>query len=93
MLQLNGEGDPTGIGLGFSMLRATQKNPFKPLFTPPPENVPKSNAAAHNQKLYEQEIKRIWYSQRSSLVDHGKELNQSCNRSIMSTRQQIMNCI
>ena len=39
MLQLNGEGDPTGIGLGFSMLRATQKNPFKPLFTPPPENV------------------------------------------------------
>lgn len=72
MLQLNGEGDPTGIGLGFSMLRATQKNPFKPLFTPPPENVPKSNAAAHNQKLYEQEIKRIWYSQRSSLVDHGE---------------------
>lgn len=71
MLQLNGEGDPSGIGLGYSMLRATQKNPFKPLFPPPPEIVPKSNAAAHNQKLYEQEIKRIWYSQRSSLVDHG----------------------
>ncbi|RCK55892.1 Transcription initiation factor TFIID subunit 1 [Candida viswanathii] len=66
MLQLNGEGDPTGIGLGFSMLRATQKNPFKPF-----------NAAAHNQKLYEQEIKRIWYSQRSSLPNDHEQFVKS----------------
>ena len=75
MLQLNGEGDPTGIGLGYSMLRASQKNPFKPKFPPPPEVVPKSNSAAYNQKLYEQEINRIWYSQRSSLVDHGPDFD------------------
>lgn len=74
MLQLNGEGDPSGIGLGYSMLRATQKNPFKPLFPPPPEAVPKSNAAAYNQKLYEQEIKRIWYSQRTSLVESYEQI-------------------
>ncbi|KAG5417488.1 hypothetical protein I9W82_005123 [Candida metapsilosis] len=74
MLQLNGEGDPSGIGLGYSMLKATQKTPFKPLFPPPPEVVPKSNAAAHNQKLYEQEIKRIWYSQRSSLVEGSEQI-------------------
>ncbi|EGW35163.1 uncharacterized protein SPAPADRAFT_146108 [Spathaspora passalidarum NRRL Y-27907] len=75
MLQLNGEGDPSGIGLGYSFLRSTQKNGFKPLFPPPPENVSKTNTAAHQQKLYEQEIKRIWYSQRGSLVDHGPGFN------------------
>ncbi|ODV77932.1 uncharacterized protein CANTADRAFT_32003, partial [Suhomyces tanzawaensis NRRL Y-17324] len=75
MLQLNGDGDPTGIGLGFSFLRATQKNGFKPLFAPVKENVPKNNTAAYQQKLYEAEIKRIWYSQRSSLVDHGPDFN------------------
>lgn len=71
MLQLNGEGDPSGIGLGYSMLRATQRNPFCPLFAPTKSNTPKNNSAAHQQRLYEAEIKRIWYSQRSSLVDHG----------------------
>lgn len=71
MLQLNGEGDPTGIGLGFSFLRSTQKNGFHPLFAPSRKELPKSNTALQQQKLYEGEIKRIWYSQRSSLVDHG----------------------
>lgn len=71
MLLLNGEGDPTGNGLGFSLIRATQRNGFQPLFAPPKENAPKTNTAAYVQKLYDQEIKRIWYSQRSSLVDHG----------------------
>jgi len=71
MLLLNGEGDPTGNGLGFSLIRATQKNGFRPMFPPPPESVPKTNTAAYVQKLYDAEIKRIWYSQRSSLVDHG----------------------
>ncbi|KAK6456793.1 uncharacterized protein RJT20DRAFT_116613 [Scheffersomyces xylosifermentans] len=75
MLQLNGEGDPTGIGLGYSFLRSTQKNGFKPLFAPVKENVPKNNTAAYQQRLYEAEVKRIWYSQRSSLVDHGPDFN------------------
>ncbi|KAG7194691.1 uncharacterized protein KQ657_004368 [Scheffersomyces spartinae] len=69
MLQLNGEGDPTGIGLGYSFLRATQKSSFTPLFAPKRENVPKNTSAAYQQKLYEHEIKRIWYEQRRSLAD------------------------
>lgn len=68
MLQLNGEGDPTGIGLGFSFLRATQKHGFKPLIPPPKENVPKNATAAYQQKLFENEVSRIWYGQRSSLT-------------------------
>ncbi|CUM63911.1 uncharacterized protein PRCAT00001499001 [Priceomyces carsonii] len=75
MLQLNGEGDPSGIGLGYSFLRATQKNNFKPLFPPPKEHVPKNSTAAYQQKLYDAEIKRIWYSQRRSLVDHGPDFD------------------
>ncbi|KAK6460658.1 hypothetical protein DFJ63DRAFT_289916 [Scheffersomyces coipomensis] len=75
MLQLNGEGDPSGIGLGYSLLRSTQKNGFKPMFPPPKEKIPKVNTAAYQQKLYEAEVKRIWYSQRSSLVDHGSDFN------------------
>ncbi|OBA22631.1 hypothetical protein METBIDRAFT_164164 [Metschnikowia bicuspidata var. bicuspidata NRRL YB-4993] len=68
MLQLNGEGDPTGIGLGFSFLRATQKHGFKPLIPPPKDTVPKNTTASYQQKLYENEISRIWYGQRSSLT-------------------------
>lgn len=68
MLQLNGEGDPTGIGLGFSLLRATQKHGFKPLVPPPRELVPKNTTLAWHQKLYEEEVNRIWYAQRSSLT-------------------------
>lgn len=73
MLQLNGEGDNSGIGLGFSFLRATQKHGFKPLFPPPKESVPKNTTAAYQQKLYENEISRIWYSQRSSLTVDNRE--------------------
>lgn len=71
MLQLVGEGDPTGIGIGFSFMRATQRQPFQPLHPPPKELMPKNNTAAYQQKLYDAEIKRIWYTQRKSLVDHG----------------------
>ncbi|EGV60413.1 hypothetical protein PSN45_001820 [Yamadazyma tenuis] len=75
MLQLNGEGDPTGIGIGYSFLKTSQKSSFSPLFPPPKENVPKSNQAAYQARLYEEEITRIWYTQRKSLtVDRGKSL-------------------
>lgn len=73
MLQLNGEGDPSGIGLGFSFLRATQKHGFKPLHPPPREQVPKNTTASYQQKLYENEISRIWYAQRSSLTVDNRE--------------------
>lgn len=73
MLQLNGEGDPSGIGLGFSLLRATQKHGFKPLIPPPKETVPKNTTASYQQRLYENEISRIWYAQRSSLTVDNRE--------------------
>lgn len=73
MLQLNGEGDPSGIGLGFSLLRATQKHGFRPLVPPPKESVPKNTTALYQQKLYEAEISRIWYAQRSSLTADNRE--------------------
>lgn len=68
MLQLNGEGDPSGIGLGFSLIRASQKHGFKPLIPPPKDSIPKVTNASYQQKLYENEISRIWYAQRSSLT-------------------------
>lgn len=68
MLQLNGEGDPSGIGLGFSLLRATQKHGFRPLIPPPKESVPKNTTASYQMRLYEAEVSRIWYAQRSSLT-------------------------
>lgn len=73
MLQLNGEGDPTGIGIGFSLLKTSQKSAFQPFFPPPKANVPKSNQAAYQQKLYDQEVSRIWYTQKKSLTGN---LNQ-----------------
>lgn len=68
MLQLNGEGDPTGIGIGYSFLKTSQKSSFTPYFPPPKENVPKSNQAAYQQRLYEVEVNRIWLVQRKSLT-------------------------
>lgn len=73
MLQLNGEGDPSGIGLGFSLLRATQRHGFRPLFPPPKESVPKNTTASYQQRLYEAEVSRIWYAQRSSLTVDNRE--------------------
>lgn len=73
MLQLNGEGDPSGIGLGFSLLRATQKHGFRPLIPPPKDTVPKNTTASYQQRLYENEISRIWYAQRSSLTVDNRE--------------------
>ena len=77
MLQLNGEGDHTGIGIGFSLLRTSQKHTFSPLFAPPKENVPKSNQASYQQRLYEEEVSRIWYSQRRSLTVDANELKHN----------------
>lgn len=77
MLQLNGEGDPTGIGLGFSFLKTSQKSAFTPFYPPPKENVPKSNQAAYQQRIYDEEIARIWYSQRKSLTVDPNQANRS----------------
>ncbi|CAH2350872.1 transcription initiation factor TFIID subunit 1 [[Candida] railenensis] len=83
-LQLNGEGDPTGVGLGFSFLRATQKNTFQPLFGKEdaangPTASSKPLTAAQSQKIYEDEVSRIWYSQRRSLTVENSNENHNLN--------------
>ena len=64
-LQLNGDGDPSGIGIGFLLLRATQKSTFSPLFGKEPDG---PRTAAQLQKIYDDEISRIWYAQRRLLT-------------------------
>lgn len=76
MLQLYGEGDPTGRGEGFSFIRTSMKGGFKvagesvndTLESEKP--IPKGAHAynvAKQQKAYEDEIARIWNAQRTTL--------------------------
>src|SRR5271154_1985934 len=74
MLKLNGEGDPTGIGEGFNFIKISMKGGFKPSGEPstPAEPVEKgkegrSYNVARQQKAYEDEITRIWNTQKTSL--------------------------
>ena len=72
MLQLHGEGDPTGSGLGFSFLKVSMKGGFKPLGESVEDklnaknNGHNYNVAAQN-KAYEDTIQRIWGAQKASL--------------------------
>lgn len=92
MLQLTGEGDPTGIGIGFSFLKTSQKSAFTPFYPPPKENVPKSSQAAYQQRIYDEEINRIWYTQRKSLtVDGaGRSLGQIYNEYKPVDHQKVL---
>lgn len=83
MLQLHGEGEPTGCGEGISFLRTSMKGGFKSFdddeassaATPatPSSNVGGSVKKGHSysvaaqQKAYDEEIKKIWDKQVGSL--------------------------
>ncbi|EEB08734.2 transcription factor TFIID complex subunit Taf111 [Schizosaccharomyces japonicus yFS275] len=73
MLTLYGEGDPTGIGEGYSFIRTSMKGGFKPANESNEEkNEPQTkNAHAYNvakqQQAYEEEIRRIWTAQKKGL--------------------------
>lgn len=73
MLQLHGEGDPSGCGQGFSFLRTSMKGGFKAMGDLPQEKLDKSKFGGHSynvamqQKAYDDEISRIWYTQAKSL--------------------------
>jgi transcription initiation factor TFIID subunit 1, fungi type len=74
MLKLNGEGEPTGIGEGFNFIKISMKGGFKPTneAATPIEPVEKgkegrSYNVARQQKAYEDEITRIWTTQKTSL--------------------------
>lgn len=74
MLKLHGEGDPTGCGQGFSFIRTSMKGGFKSLDDTMDEKTDgdksKTNHGyniAKQMKAYEDEIARIWRSQRIGL--------------------------
>lgn len=73
MLQLHGEGDPSGRGEAFSFLRTSMKGGFKAMGESVNEKLDKSKYGGHSysvalqQKAYDDEIKRIWYAQAESL--------------------------
>ncbi|ORY77384.1 hypothetical protein BCR37DRAFT_331125, partial [Protomyces lactucae-debilis] len=74
MLQLYGEGDPTGKGEGISFIRTSMKGGFRPageaLDEVSKESLPKGAHAynvAKQAKAYEEEISRIWRAQKTSL--------------------------
>lgn len=76
MLQLYGEGDPTGRGEGVSFIRTSMKGGFKVAGESVNDTlahdkpVPKGAHAynvAKQQKAYEDEISRIWNAQKASL--------------------------
>uniref|UniRef100_A0A060T0Y2 ARAD1C19426p n=1 Tax=Blastobotrys adeninivorans TaxID=409370 RepID=A0A060T0Y2_BLAAD len=73
MLQLHGEGDPTGRGEAFSFLRTSMKGGFRAMGESVNEKLNKSKYGGHSynvavqQKAYNDEIQRIWYAQKKSL--------------------------
>ncbi|EQL01195.1 transcription factor TFIID [Ophiocordyceps sinensis CO18] len=81
MLQLHGEGDPTGHGLGFSFIRTSMKGGYieavqGPLATSADamEREKRANGGhAYNvkkqQAMYEEGIREIWEKQRTTLSD------------------------
>ncbi|RSL52454.1 hypothetical protein CEP54_010927 [Fusarium duplospermum] len=81
MLQLHGEGDPTGHGLGFSFIRTSMKGGYieavqGPLATSADamEREKRANGGhAYNvkkqQAMYEEGIREIWEKQKATLTD------------------------
>ncbi|CAN6656879.1 transcription initiation factor TFIID subunit 1 [Trichomonascus vanleenenianus] len=73
MLQLHGEGDPSGRGEAFSFLRTSMKGGFKAMGESVNDKLDKSKFGGHSynvamqQKAYDEEIARIWYTQKRSL--------------------------
>ncbi|KAK0529093.1 hypothetical protein OC842_004351 [Tilletia horrida] len=72
MLKLHGDGDPTGRGEGFSLLRVSMKEVFvRAGEVQPAEPVLKKGGQRYNvaeqQAIYRSEIERIWNAQRKAL--------------------------
>ena len=76
MLQLHGDGDPSGRGEAFSFIKTSMKGGFKAEGESAADkmkarNMKESNGHAYNvqrqQKSYEDSIRRIWEAQKNSL--------------------------
>ena len=76
MLQLHGEGDPSGRGEAFSFIKTSMKGGFKAMGESVEDKIDAkklkelgghSYNVARQQKSYEESIRRIWDAQRQSL--------------------------
>jgi hypothetical protein len=76
MLELHGEGDPTGQGLGFSFIKVSMKGGFRDVGESVTDRVDAkklkelgghSYNVQKQQSMYENAIKRIWNKQKDSL--------------------------
>ena len=96
MLQLHGEGDPSGRGEAFSFIKTSMKGGFKAIGESVADKLDAkrlkelgghSYNVARQQRLYEEGIKRIWEAQKaslSSIVEHadvGDDDNEGRNQS------------
>ncbi|PGH06426.1 hypothetical protein AJ79_06515 [Helicocarpus griseus UAMH5409] len=85
MLQLHGEGDPTGRGEGFSFIKTSMKGGFRAVGESVEDKLDAqrlkelgghSYNVARQQKSYEESIRRVWEAQKSSLsstIEHSDE--------------------
>ncbi|KAI9654404.1 MAG: hypothetical protein M1829_000935 [Trizodia sp. TS-e1964] len=84
MLQLHGEGDPTGRGEAFSFLKTSMKGGFRALGESVEDKIDakklkEMGGHAYNvvkqQKAYDEAIKRIWEAQKKSLSSSYEEMD------------------
>ena len=84
MLQLHGDGDPTGRGEGFSFLKTSMKGGFRSTGESLDDKLEREKSAkarsghsysvANQQRAYEEEINRIWNAQKSTLSMSGRQV-------------------
>lgn len=97
MIQIHGSGDPTGCGEGFSFLKTSMKGGFTKSNTKdqqPQISGGHSYNVAQQQKAYEEEISKTWYTQIKSLsfqnpfeeMDDPDITNES-NRNVTTCRE------
>lgn len=76
MLQLHGEGDPSGRGIAFSFIKTSMKGGFRAMGESVAEKIESkrnkefgghSYNVARQQQSYEESIRRIWEAQKQSL--------------------------
>ncbi|QLL30231.1 hypothetical protein HG536_0A00480 [Torulaspora globosa] len=96
MIQIHGAGDPTGCGEGFSFLKTSMKGGF---LKSGMDNGKSQSSSGHSynvaeqQKAYEEEISKTWYTHAKSLsiinpfeeMDDPDEVN-STNRHVLTSR-------
>lgn len=97
MIQIHGAGDPTGCGEGFSFLKTSMKGGFVKSGSVNGKSQASgghSYNVAQQQKAYEEEISKTWYTHAKSLsitnpfeeMDNPEEVNQT-NRHVRTHRE------